>query len=159
MKKKTKRGPKRDRREMPALLVEDMPRAIEFYKNAFGARELLYMGRPGGMAYAELEIGDSVVKLNTDYPGHMWHGETWSCPPEELKGTSASIRLRVENADTVFRRAVSAGAEAALPVEDVARGDRMGRVRDPYGYLWTIAADTGGPAGGDTEETGAKPEC
>jgi PhnB protein len=109
----------------PFLSLKEAHRAIEFYKKAFGAQESFRMPTPDGkIAHAEIKIGDSTVMLS-------------EATQEPV--TSASMYLYVENADVVFERAVTAGAEPAMPVADMFWGDRFGRVIDPFGVRWGIA--------------------
>lgn len=119
---------------IPSLAVDGAAEAIEFYKDAFGARERARMEGPGGMiAHAELEIGSSVVMLADPFPQS-------SCrPPKELGGTSVSVFLYVEDVDAVVKRAVDAGATVTMPVDDMFWGDRYGKVTDPFGHEWELA--------------------
>ena len=118
----------------PYLAVEDAASAIDFYQRAFGATERVRMPGPEGkIAHAELEIGDSLVMLSDQFP------QSTIKPPKELGGTSASVFLYVEDVDAVVQRAVGAGAEATMPVEDMFWGDRFGKVVDPFGHDWSIA--------------------
>ena len=109
----------------PALIVRDGAKAIEFYKRAFGAQQLFRMDRPdGGLGYAELKIGDSILMLGEENP-------QWGCQsPELLKGTPVSFYLYVPDADAAFTRAIAAGATALKPVSDMFWGDRQGEVSD-----------------------------
>jgi PhnB protein len=117
----------------PYLIVGDGARAIEFYKQAFGAVEVMRMHGPGGkVGHAEIRIGDSPIMLADEFPGC----DTRS--PASLGGSPVSIYLYVEDADTVFARAVAAGATAVRPVEDQFYGDRTGGLRDPFGHIWHV---------------------
>jgi PhnB protein len=118
----------------PYLAVDDGARAIEYYENAFGAKERVRMDGPGGtIAHAELEVGDSLVMLSDALP------EFSTRPPKELGGTSVSVFLYVEDADAVAKQAVDAGATVRTEVADQFWGDRMGIVQDPFGHLWILA--------------------
>ena len=118
----------------PYLAVEDATRAIEYYTQAFGAREVMRMDAPGGkIAHAELEIGDSRIMLSDPFP----QGSTR--PPKELGGTSASVFLYVEDVDAVVKRAVDAGATVTMEVADQFWGDRFGAITDPFGHVWSVA--------------------
>jgi PhnB protein len=117
----------------PYLAVESADDAIEFYKKAFGAKERLRMEMPGGgVAHAEVEIGDSVVMLSDPFP------QASTKPPKELGGTSASVMLYVEDVDAVVKQAVDAGATVLMEVGDQFWGDRFGSVQDPFGHSWSI---------------------
>lgn len=118
----------------PYLVLRDAARAIEFYKQAFGARELMRMPGPGGkVGHAEIKIGDSPIMLADEYPDMGFRG------PETLGGSAVSILLYVEDVDTRFRQAVDAGAKELRPVKDQFYGDRSGTLSDPFGHVWTLA--------------------
>jgi PhnB protein len=118
----------------PYLAVDDAAQAIEYYKNAFGAKELGRMEAPGGaIGHAELEIGDSRVMLSDPFP------QSSTKPPKELGGTSASVFMYVEDVDAVVKQAVNAGARVLMEVEDQFWGDRFGTIEDPFGHSWSIA--------------------
>src|SRR5262245_56532450 len=91
----------------PHLVVRGCDRAIEFYKRAFGAEEVMRSAMPGGQAimHAELKIGNSRIFLCDEFPG-----ECAARAPEAFGGTPVTINLYVEDVDAVFNRAVEAGA-------------------------------------------------
>jgi PhnB protein len=116
------------------LAVEDAARAIEYYTNAFGAKEHVRMDAPGGkIGHAELVIGDSRVMLSDPFP------QASTRPPKELGGTSASVFMYVEDVDAVVKQAVDAGATVTMEVADQFWGDRFGTITDPFGHVWSIA--------------------
>ena len=118
----------------PYLTIRDAARAIEFYKQAFGAKEHFRMNAPDGtVGHAELRIGDSIVMLSEENP----KGDCRS--PAALNGTTISLFLYVEDVDQVFAQAVRAGATVSMPVTDMFWGDRHGQVSDPFGHRWSIA--------------------
>ncbi|MBI5203124.1 MAG: VOC family protein [Elusimicrobia bacterium] len=118
----------------PILVFKDARRALDFYKQAFGAKELLVMPGPGGkgVMHAEIEIGDCRVMLGEEHPGEELRSA------ETMKGSPVGFYLRVSNVDTAYRRAVNAGAKASELVEEKFWGDRAGQVKDPFGYSWWI---------------------
>lgn len=119
----------------PIFVFRDTRLAIEFYKRAFGAREELVMAGPDGkgVMHAELLIGNSKIMMSDECPQQ-------SARSAETTGNSPiTFYLYVENADSSFSRAVEAGAGAQMPVQDMFWGDRMGTVKDPFGYSWMIA--------------------
>jgi PhnB protein len=121
----------------PYLIVNDAARAIEFYKKAFGATELLRMPKADGkIGHAEIRIGDSPIMLADELP------EMEARSPKSFGGSPVSIFLYVEKVDTIFTQAVAAGAKVRRPVADQFYGDRMGGVEDPFGHLWYIATHT-----------------
>ncbi len=118
----------------PYLIIKDAARAIEFYKKAFGATELMRMAQPDGrIGHAEIRIGDSPIMLADEFP-EMGHRS-----PQSLGGSPVSILLYVEDVDALFNQAVSAGAKVQKPVQDQFYGDRIGGVTDPFGHVWYIA--------------------
>src|SRR5919197_914414 len=118
----------------PYLAVDDAAKAIEFYKQAFGAKERMRMSAPDGkIGHAELELGDSLLMLADPFP------QSTSKPPNELGGTSALLFLYVEDVDAMVQQAVDAGATLDSPVEDMFWGDRSGRLTDPFGHPWQLA--------------------
>ncbi len=118
----------------PYLTLTDASRAIEYYKQAFGAQELWRMGGPQGkIGHAELKIGDSIIMLSDEMPGGQGRS------PQSLGGSSAGVFLYVEDVDSVFNRAVGAGAKADMPPKDMFWGDRFGRLTDPFGHQWALA--------------------
>jgi PhnB protein len=119
---------------VPYLTVDNAAQAIEYYQNAFGAKERVRMEAPGGaIAHAELAIGDSVVMLSDPFP------QASTKPPKELGGTSFSVFMYVEDVDAVVKQAVDAGATVLMEVADQFWGDRFGTVQDPFGHTWSIA--------------------
>ncbi|HUB79432.1 MAG TPA: VOC family protein [Bryobacteraceae bacterium] len=118
----------------PYLVVNDAAKAIEFYKRAFGAKELSRMqGPPGKIGHAELQIGDSIIMLADEMP----QMDTKS--PQALGGTTAGLFLYVQDVDAAFQKAVGAGAKETMPLADMFWGDRYGRLMDPFGHSWSIA--------------------
>ena len=117
----------------PRLRVRNAAAAIEFYKKAFGARELMRFTGRGSIAHAELEIGNSIVMLGEEAPEYGFPG------PEALGGSPVGMHLYVDDADAWIERAVAAGARLIQPATDQFYGHRSGQVADPFGYGWTIA--------------------
>ena len=116
------------------MIVKDAARAIEFYKKAFGAIELMRMTQQDGrIGRAEIKIGDSPIMLADEFP------EMGARSPETLGGSPVSVLLYVQDVDAVFNQAVAAGAKVTRPVKDQFYGDRSGGVTDPFGHQWHIA--------------------
>lgn len=132
---KVKRVPEGMHTVTPHLVVQNAAGAIEFYRKAFGAKELSRHAGLDGKAimHAEIQIGDSRVFLNDEFP------EWGSRSPKSIGGTGVTIHLCVEDADAVFNQAVKAGAEVVMPLMDMFWGDRYGTVKDPSGHQWSIA--------------------
>ena len=130
----TKPIPEGYRTVTPYLIIKGAAEAIEFYKRAFGAKELLRMADPHGrVGHAEIKIGDSVIMLADEHPAMGYRG------PRSLGGSSVSILLYLEDVDAVFERALEAGAKAQRPVANQFYGDRTGTLEDPFGQVWTVA--------------------
>ena len=119
----------------PYLIINGAAAAIDYYKRAFGATEILRMPDPQGrIGHAEIRIGDSVIMLADEHHEMGYRG------PGTLGGTSVSILLYVEDVDAVFDRAIKAGGKAQRPVADQFYGDRMGTLEDPFGHVWTVGS-------------------
>ena len=119
----------------PHLIIRDAARAIEFYKQAFGAKEIARMPGPDGKSimHAEIQIGDSRIMLADEAP------ERDIRSPQTLGGTPVSIMLYVDDVDARYNKAIAAGAKELRPVKDQFYGDRSGCITDPFGHQWTIA--------------------
>lgn len=118
----------------PYLTVRDAVRAIEFYKNAFGAVEKGVMKGPDGkVMHAELRIGDSLFMLADEFP------QFGSMSPPSTGGAGMGLHIYSEDVDSAFDRAVKAGATPEMPVSDMFWGDRYGKLVDPFGHKWSIA--------------------
>src|SRR5262249_49790475 len=120
----------------PRLRVKNAAAAIEFYKRAFGARELMRFEGRGQIAHAELEIGNSLIMLGEEAPEYGYPG------PNALGGSPINMNLFVDDADAWVERAVKAGARLVAPVKDQFYGARSGEVEDPFGYSWTVSMHT-----------------
>lgn len=118
----------------PHLICAGAADAIEFYKKAFGAQEMMRLPGPNGkLMHAGVRIGDSMLMLVDEMP------EWGALGPKALKGSPVTIHLMVDNVDEVYARAIAAGATAKMPVADMFWGDRYGQVVDPFGHVWSIA--------------------
>lgn len=116
------------------LIISGAAKALDYYKNAFGATEVLKLAAPDGtIGHAEIKIGDSIVMLADEFP-QMGHKS-----PKALGGSPVGVCLYVENVDEVFDRAIAAGGTVKKPVMDQFYGDRSGSLEDPFGHNWTIA--------------------
>ncbi|HEX3903848.1 MAG TPA: VOC family protein [Polyangia bacterium] len=123
----------------PILVVEDAAKAIDFYKRAFGAKEIARIAAPGGgLMHGRLELFGSIVVLMDDLPELRAMGVT-ARPPAFLGGTPVTLHLQVADARSAWDRAIAAGAISLIPLADVFWGERYGRLRDPFGHEWTIA--------------------
>ncbi len=119
---------------IPHLVVRGGVQAIEFYKKAFGAQEIMRMPGPDEktIGHAELKIGGSMVFLADECP------EMGNRSPLALGGTAVTLSFYVEDVDAVFAQAVAAGATARMPPADMFWGDRYCQVADPFGHVWAL---------------------
>jgi PhnB protein len=117
----------------PQLTCRDAARAIDFYKEALGAKELMRLAGPSGrVMHAELQIGDSRLMLADEFPG-------MSVAPTPSAVHSYSLFVYTDDVDTTFNRAVKAGARADMPPSNMFWGDRYGKFTDPFGHQWGVA--------------------
>ncbi len=117
----------------PQLTCRDAARAIDFYKEALGAKELMRLAGPGGrVMHAELQIGDSRIMLADEFPG-------MSAAPSPSGLHSYTLFVYTEDVDTTFSRAVKAGASPEMPPSNMFWGDRYGKFTDPFGHQWGVA--------------------
>jgi PhnB protein len=116
----------------PQLTLDNAATAIDWYKKALGAEEVgVHKGPDGKVMHAELRIGNSILMMNDAMMGAKG--------PQLQGGSPASLWLYVEDCDSLFNRAVSAGGQVKMPMADQFWGDRCGAFVDPSGYTWTIA--------------------
>ncbi|QGM98482.1 VOC family protein [Methylocystis parvus] len=118
----------------PHIVCAGAAEAMEFYKKAFGATEIMRMPGPDGkLMHGSMRIGDSMLMLVDEMP--QWG----ALGPKARNGTSVTLHLKVPNVDALFAQAVAAGATVKMPVADMFWGDRYGVVVDPFGHEWSIA--------------------
>lgn len=130
-----KRVPDGFHRVTPHLVVRNASALIEFYKKAFGAVEKGRAPGPDGkIMHAAIQIGDSIVFLNDEFP------EMGAVSPADAKSTPVTIHLYVEDADKQYQQALAAGATVVMPLADQFWGDRYGIVKDPSGHQWSIGS-------------------
>jgi PhnB protein len=120
----------------PHLVINGAAEAIEFYKRALGAEEVCRMPFPGPdgqmrVGHAELRIGDSFLFLADEFPERGVTGPSGHSP--------VTIHLYVPDVDSLYNRAIEAGATATMPPADMFWGDRYGKLVDPFGHHWGIA--------------------
>ena len=119
---------------LPYLVCKNAAQAIEFYKRAFGATELMRMATPdGGVGHAELRIGEAVIMLADECP------DAGPRSPKSLGGVSSSIYMYVNDVDAFAKRAIEAGARILHPLENKFYGDRAVGLEDPFGHQWGFA--------------------
>ncbi|MEZ6243836.1 MAG: VOC family protein [Phycisphaerales bacterium] len=123
---------------IPHLVVNNAAEAIEFYKKAFGAEEVMRHPVPGSdkLMHAQIKIGGSLIYLCDDFPEFCGGKER---NPGALGGTPVTIHQYVRDTDAVVKRASDAGAKVTMPPADMFWGDRYATVQDPYGHAWSFA--------------------
>ena len=118
----------------PYLILDDATRALEFYKKALGAVELMRMPAPGGkIGHAEIKIGDSPVMLADESL------EMGARSARTIGGSPISLMVYVEDVDARVAQAVAAGAKLTRPIANQFYGDRTGGIDDPFGFHWYLA--------------------
>jgi uncharacterized glyoxalase superfamily protein PhnB len=134
MAKSTQAIPKGFHTVTPSLIVAGAAKAIDFYKKALGAEELMrFAGPDGKIMHAELKIRDSVIMLGDEMP------DQGAKSPKSYGGTPVSFFVYGENVDAAWKRAVDAGAKPIVPLADQFWGDRTGCLEDPFGHRWWLA--------------------
>jgi PhnB protein len=118
----------------PYLTIKGAAAAIEFYKKAFGAKEVTRMEMPPGVVmHAELKVGAARFMLSDEF--EQMGGKS----PRTLGGSPVTMMLYVKNVDGFTATATAAGARIVHAVQDHFYGDRMGHLEDPYGHHWMVA--------------------
>jgi len=116
------------------ICISGASEAIDFYREAFGAKELMRLTEPDGkIGHAELQIGDAVLSISDEYPDYG------TLSPKTIGGSSVKIHLDVADVDAFAERAIKAGATLVRPIEDQFYGDRSGQLADPFGYTWIVS--------------------
>ena len=115
------------------LMVDNAAKALDFYREAFGAEELYRLPMGDKIGHAEIMIGDTHLMLADEFPDMDALG------PNKRGGATASFMIYVPDADAAYDRAVKAGAKADRPLKNEFWGDRIGTVIDPFGHKWSLA--------------------
>jgi PhnB protein len=120
---------------IPTLIVRDAAKAIDFYKDVFGATELMRMAYPDSpkIAHAELKIRNDVLMLGDENP------QMGAFAPQGGASPPTGVMVYVEDVDAVFNKAVGKGAKGMMPPMDMFWGDRYGKFIDPFGHMWGVA--------------------
>ena len=117
--------------------------AIEFYKKALGASEAMRVPAQDGkrLMHSEIHVGGARIFVVDDFPEHRCPGGMVDAvfPPDQIKGTSVTMHLEVENCDAAVKRAADAGASVTMAPWDAFWGARYGRIIDPFGHSWSFA--------------------
>jgi PhnB protein len=121
-------------RATPYLIIKDAARAVDFYRNAFDAIEVVRLESVDGrIAHCEIKIGEASILLADEWEG------VGATSPSALGGSPVIIHLEVNDVDTIAKRAIEAGAKVIFPVQDQFYGERAGRLQDPFGHLWLLS--------------------
>jgi PhnB protein len=131
----------------PMLVVRDIPRAVNFYKNALGFTVRGVMDGPQGPMHAELRLRDTTLMLSPE------SREQQSLSAASIGDTPTTLYILVDDVDTVFAGAVAAGAKVSMPVMDMFWGDRCGQITDPEGNKWMIATHKSEPTEAEMAES------
>jgi len=134
MAKKVPAIPKGYHTVTPSIVVAGAAKALDFYKQAFGAEEIMrFPGPDGTLMHAEIRIGDSVIMMGDEMPEQGGRG------PKSIGGSPVSFFIYGDNVDAAWKRAVDAGAREIMPLADQFWGDRTGCLEDPFGHKWWLA--------------------
>lgn len=118
----------------PYLAVRGAAQALDWYKKAFGAKELQREEVEGGMLiHARIKIGDSIIMLSDIFPGALHKS------PIDLGATSITLHVYAKNVDALWKRAVEAGAKVDMQLDDMFWGERYGQLTDPFGHSWSLS--------------------
>jgi PhnB protein len=120
----------------PYLICKNAEAAIDFYKRAFGAEEIMRMGQPGKVGHCEMRIGKANFMLADEFP------EMDTLSPQSIGGTPVSLYVYVEDVDGFTEKAIAEGLKVLRPVADQFYGDRSGHFEDPFGHKWGFATHT-----------------
>lgn len=119
---------------IPYLSIAGAEKAITFYSDVLGFKEIVRMGGPDGkIGHAELKLGDSILMLSDEFP------DMGNKSPKTIGGSPVTISVYVEDVDDIFKRAIAAGGTEVNPVSDQFYGDRTGAFEDPFGHRWHVA--------------------
>jgi PhnB protein len=117
----------------PYLICKNAASAIDFYKRAFGAQEVVRIGHEDKVGHCELKIGDAGFMLADEFPAMD------ALSPQTIGGTGVSLYLYVEDVDSFTEKAIAEGLKVLKPVSNQFYGDRSGHFEDPFGHRWGFA--------------------
>ncbi|MGF1632202.1 MAG: VOC family protein [Kiloniellaceae bacterium] len=125
---------------IPHIVVDDANAALEFYKKALGAEEVMRLPAEDGkrLMHSEIKVGDARIYVRDAFPEYCEAGGK-DGSPKTFGGTAITLHLEVENCDAAVKQAAGAGATVVMPPADQFWGDRYGVVVDPYGHAWSFA--------------------
>jgi PhnB protein len=117
----------------PYITCKGAAKALDFYKTAFGAKEIMRYDMGGTIGHAEFRIGDSVVMLSDEFP------QMGAVSPKTLGGTPFGLCIYLPDVDAAVAKAVAAGCTIERPLQNQFYGDRSATLLDPFGHKWTLA--------------------
>ena len=118
----------------PYLIIKNAAKAIDYYKDVFGAEEISRMAIPDGrIGHAEIKIGNSMLMLGDEFPEQGFKS------PTSFGGTPVSCMVYVKDCDAVLNKAAKSGGTITVPASDMFWGDRFGRFTDPFGHEWSVS--------------------
>ena len=118
----------------PYLAVKGAAQALDWYKKAFGAKELNREEVEGGMLmHARIKIGDSIIMMSDIFPGGIHKS------PLDLGASSVTLHVYSKDVDGLWKRAVDAGAKVDTEIDDMFWGERYGQLTDPFGHSWSLS--------------------
>src|SRR5213080_1198960 len=127
-------NPAGQRTVTPYLVIDGASKAIEFYKRAFGAKEVNRSPMPdGSIMHASIRIGDSIIMMSDEFPG----GDSKS--PTHAGATTVNLHINSKDVDKLWNQAVNAGAQPTLPLDNQFWGERYGKLQDPFGHVWSVS--------------------
>ncbi len=127
-------NPAGQRTVTPYLVIDGASKAIEFYKRAFGAKEVNRSPMPdGSIMHAAIRIGDSIIMMSDEFPG----GDSKS--PTSAGSTTVNLHINSKDVDKLWNQALNAGAKPTLPLENQFWGERYGKLQDPFGHIWSVS--------------------
>lgn len=123
-----------DYRATPYLICRNAAEALDWYKKAFSATEVVRLADPSGkIMHAEFRIGTAPLMIADEFPDAGYNS------PESIGGSAVSIHVLVDDVDRMFSKAIELGAKEAMGVADQFDGERRGTLKDPYGHVWLLA--------------------
>lgn len=118
----------------PYLAIAGAAQALEFYKRAFGAKELARQALPDGkLMHAEMKIGDTRIMMSDEFPGSNLRA------PASAGTTTVMLHVYTKDVDKMWAQALAAGAKVGMPLDNMFWGERYGQLLDPFGHLWTLS--------------------
>ncbi|TLZ44917.1 MAG: VOC family protein [Methanobacteriota archaeon] len=118
----------------PYLVIDGASKAIDFYKKAFGAKEIDRSPMPDGtLMHATIRIGDSIIMMSDEMPGAD------SKSPTSAGATTVNLHIYSNAVDKLWNQAINAGAKPTLPLENQFWGERYGKLQDPFGHIWSVS--------------------